>query len=91
MQTVDKMSTQHIVGRGGETMVNTQLLDDTIKQSGKSKSFLADKCDMSIQTFRLKRLNVSPFTTDEVEVLCNELGIRQLSLKEKIFFAKNVE
>lgn len=72
-------------------MVNTQLLDEAIAESGKSKSFLADKCDMSIQTFRLKRLNVSPFTTKEVEVLCDELNIKPLTRKERIFFAKNVD
>jgi len=72
-------------------MVNTQLLDDAIKATGKSKSFLSDKCGMSLQTFRLKRLNVSPFTTDEVEALCKELGIKELRKKERIFFAKNVD
>lgn len=69
-------------------MVDTQLLDDAIRESGKSKSYLSDKCSMSVQTFRLKRLNVSSFTTDEVEVLCRELDIKPLSRKEKIFFAK---
>ena len=69
-------------------MVDTQLLDDAIRKSGKTKSFLSDKCGMSVQTFRLKRLNISPFTTYEVEVLCNELDIKPLSRKEKIFFAK---
>ena len=72
-------------------MVNTQLLDEAIAESGKSKSFLADKCKMTVQTFRLKRLNVSPFTTDEVETLCNELNIKPLTRKERIFFAKNVD
>ena len=72
-------------------MVNTQLLDDAIRATGKSKSFLSDKCGMSLQTFRLKRLNVSPFTTDEVETLCKELGIKELRKKERIFFAKNVD
>ena len=72
-------------------MVNTQLLDDAIRLSGRSKSYLSEKCGMSIQTFRLKRLNISHFTTDEVEALCNELGIKSLSRKDKIFFAKNVE
>lgn len=72
-------------------MVDTQLLDDAIQSSGKSKSHLAAKCNMSIQTFRLKRLNISPFTTDEVETLCNELDIRPLTRKEKIFFAKKVD
>ena len=88
---VDKNATQHLVGKESQSMVNTQLLDEAIAESGKSKSFLADKCGMSVQTLRLKRLNVSPFTTDEVETLCNELSIKPLSKKERIFFAKNVD
>lgn len=72
-------------------MVDTQLLDAKIEQSGKRKSYLAKKCGMSVQTFRLKRLNVSPFNTDEVEALAKELDIKTLSEKDKIFFKKNVE
>ena len=72
-------------------MVNTQLLDDAIKESGKSKTHLAKKCNMSIQSFRLKRLNKFPFSTDDVETLCSELDIKTLTRKEKIFFAKNVD
>ena len=56
-------------------MVDTQLLDEAIRESGKSKSYLSDKCSMSVQTFRLKRLNISSFTTDEVEVLGFVLSI----------------
>lgn len=91
IQNVDKTSTQHLDKKGGEMMVNTQLLDDAIKISGKSKSHLASKCNMSVQTFRLKRLNVSPFSTDDVNTLCDELDIKTLTRKEQIFFAKNVE
>lgn len=72
-------------------MVNTQLLDKTIEESGKSKTFLARRCGMSIQSFRLKRLNISCFNTDEVDILCNELNIKSLRDKERIFFAKNVD
>lgn len=72
-------------------MVNTQLLDEAIKESGKSKTHLAKKCNMSIQSFRLKRKNVYPFTTDDVDTLCDELDIKTLTRKEKIFFANNVD
>lgn len=72
-------------------MVNTQLLDEVIRQSGKSKSFLAGKCGITLQSFRLKRINRNRFNTDEVDVLCNELNIKSLRDKERIFFAKNVE
>ena len=72
-------------------MVNTLLLDEYIKQSGKSKTFLAEKCGISIQSFRMKRINESVFNTDQVKVLCNELNINSLRDKERIFFAKNVD
>ena len=72
-------------------MVNTQLLDFNIKQSGKSKTFLARKCGISVQSFRLKRINKSVFNTDQVDILCDELNIKSLREKERIFFAKNVE
>lgn len=91
MQNVDQMSTQYLVGKAVNLVVNTQLLDEAIKDAGRSKSYLADKCGMSIQTFRLKRLNVSPFTTDQVETLCEELAIKGLARRDKIFFAKKVE
>lgn len=72
-------------------MVDTQLLDEKIEQSGKSKSFLANKCGITIQSFRMKRLNLSVFNTDQVDILCSELDIKTLREKEKIFFAKNVD
>lgn len=72
-------------------MVNTQLLDEAIRESGKSKTHLAKKCNMSIQSFRLKRKNIYPFTTDDVDTLCEELNIKTLTKKEKIFFANNVD
>ena len=68
-------------------MVNTQMLEDLIKESGKKKSYLADKLGLSIQSFRLKCSNKSVFNTNEVAVLCSELGITRLTDKEKIFFS----
>ena len=67
-------------------MVNTQMLEDLIKESGKKKSYLADKLGLSIQSFRLKCSNKAVFNTNEVAVLCSELGITRLTDKEKIFF-----
>lgn len=66
-------------------MVNTQLLDDWIIKSGKKKGYLADKCECSIQAFRLKCKNKYDFTNTQVNTLCDELGITKLSDKEKIF------
>lgn len=72
-------------------MVDTQLLDEAIRESGKTKKHLAKKCNMTVQTFRLKRQNVFPFNTDDVETLCKELNISTLTRKEKIFFAPKVD
>lgn len=67
-------------------MVDTQLLEETIKESGKKKTYLADKLGMSIQNLRLKINGDSDFRTNEVSILCQELGITRLTDKEKIFF-----
>ena len=70
-------------------MVNTQELENRIKDSGKSRTFLAGKCGIkAIQTLKRKIDNEVDFTTTEVEVLCKELGITKLTEKESIFFAK---
>lgn len=69
-------------------MVDTQLLEDTIKDSGKTKTHLAKKCNCSLQAFRLKMNNVYDFTTTQVDILCTELSITSLTRKEKIFFKK---
>lgn len=69
-------------------MVDTQLLDDRIDSSGKRKTYLAKKLGISVQAFRMKRLNLSKFDTDQVNILCDELSITKLSDKEKIFFKK---
>lgn len=66
-------------------MVNTQLLDEAIDASGKTKKHLAGKLGMSVQTFRLKRLNQSAFDMDDVEILCNELNIKGLARRKQIF------
>lgn len=83
---VGKMSTLNIVERGHDLMVNTQMLEDTIKASGKKKTYLAEKLGISVQNFKLKCDNKSDFRTGEVAVLCSELGITKLTDKEKIFF-----
>jgi len=69
-------------------MVDTQYLEEVIKASGKTKTHLANKMGMSIQSFRLKCQNKFDFTTSQVDVLCTELGITKLTEKEKIFFKK---
>ena len=69
-------------------MVDTYNLELLIANSGKTKTYLAKKIGRSIQNLNLKIKNESVFRTDEVEILCSELGITKLSDKEKIFFKK---
>ena len=69
-------------------MVNTELLEQKIYESGKTKSFLSRKAGMVIQTFRNKCKNQNEFTLSEVDALCTELNIKSLAEKERIFFAK---
>ena len=72
-------------------MVNTLLLDEAREKAGKTKTYLAGKLGISIQALRLKSKNDYSFTSDEVTILCDELGITKLSDKERIFFARNVD
>ena len=72
-------------------MVNTQLLENKIEQSGKTKTFLAGKIGRSLQAFNTKIKNKYEFSISEVAVLCKELDIEDLSEKEEIFFAVDVD
>lgn len=67
-------------------MTDTQYLEKLIVESGKKKSYLAEKIGCSRQYFRMKCNNEAPFTVVEVNILCKELNITKLSEKEKIFF-----
>lgn len=67
-------------------MVDTQLLDNAINESGLKRSYLADKLGISVQSLRLKMNNKYDFRSNEVITLCQELNITKLTDKEKIFF-----
>lgn len=68
-------------------MTNTKLLEARIEQSGKKKSYLAQKCGLSRQGFRNCVLNKAEFNAEQIKILCIELNITKLSEKEQIFFA----
>lgn len=72
-------------------MIDEILLEQAIKNSGKRYGYLAEKLGCAIQTFKAKRTNRSDFTNREIDILCEELNITSLRLKERIFFKKNVE
>lgn len=68
-------------------MTNVELLDEKIKQSGKKKCYLAQKLGVSKQCFRDLCSGKSQFRTEQVKIMCVELGITNLRDKEAIFFA----
>ena len=71
-----------------EEVVDTQLLEEQIEKSGKKRGYLANKCGCSIQALRLKIKGTYEFTNTQTDILCSELGITSLTMKEKIFFKK---
>ena len=71
-------------------MVNTALLENRITKSGKKKTYLAEKCGITRQSFRSKCSNTSEFTASQVMILCEELEIKSLTERDRIFFAREV-
>lgn len=71
-------------------MVNKELLDKKIKDSGLKKEFLAKSLGITRAGFYKKASNGSEFTTGEVAILCKMLSITKLTEKESIFFAEEV-
>lgn len=68
-------------------MINVQLLDDFIQQSGLKKSFLAEKLGVTRQTFDTY-LKKGDMKVSQVNVLCEVLNIEDPVLKEAIFFGQ---
>ena len=71
-------------------MVDTAMLQEYMDKSGKKKQFLAEKLGLSRAGFRNKCIGATDFTSREISVLCEELGVTRLTDKERIFFAPNV-
>jgi len=72
-------------------VVDTQYLEEKIRESGKKKEYLAKQCGITRQSLSSKVRNDSQFTVDQVSVLCKELNITKLSEKDRIFFASGVK
>ena len=72
-------------------MVDTELLEQKIIESGKKIGYLSEKLGISRQYFRMKCKNKADFTNRETDILCYELSITTLTEKEKIFFKKQTK
>ena len=68
-------------------MTDTQYLEEMIIKSGKKKSYLAERINLSRAGFLRKCKGIGEFTASEIKILCEELDITDLSVKEAIFFA----
>lgn len=68
-------------------MTNTELLEARIKASGKKKGYLAEKCGLSPTGFWNCCHNRAEFKASHIQVLCEELGIKNLTERQAIFFA----
>ena len=67
-------------------MVNTELLEQKIKESGKKKGFLAERCKLSRQGFNNCKNNLAKFTYEQVRILCLELGITDPEEEQAVFY-----
>ena len=68
-------------------MTNTELLEKKIAESGKKKSYLAGKCNLSRAGFRNCMTNKAEWRVSQIDTLCSELNITSLKEKDSIFFA----
>lgn len=68
-------------------MTNTVLLNKLIQEKGLKKVFLAEKAGMSAVSLHNCITGKSEFKASQIAVLCDLLGIKDLALKEAVFFA----
>ena len=71
-------------------MVNTQLLDSKIDNSGFRVSHIIENLGLSRNGFDKKRKGKIPFKKPEIYVLCDLLHLTE-DEKQSIFFADKVE
>ena len=68
-------------------MLNRQLFEAKITESGKKKGFLAKRCGLSRQGFHNCMVGKAMFNSVHITILCKEVNITSLKEKEAIFFA----
>lgn len=66
--------------------IDTELLDQYIKNSGLRISYILEQIGISRQAFDKKRKGIYAFRQSEVYVLCDLLRITDASEKSKIFY-----
>ncbi len=71
-------------------MVDTELLNKKIGDSGKKIGYLAKKCGLSLGGFYNCRTNKAEFKASHIQILADELNITSLKEKENIFLPRMV-
>lgn len=69
-------------------MTNTLLLENAIARSGKKKTYLAEKCGVTLTHFGKQLNNKYEFKPSQIRILCHELGL-SVSDMQAIFFDEN--
>lgn len=70
-------------------MVNTDMLNSKIVDSGLKTAFIVDKLGISRQAFDKKKKNKIPFRVAEIYVVSDLLGLND-DEKQAIFFAEEL-
>ncbi len=72
-------------------MTDTELLREVIKSKGLKLEYIAKKLHITRFSLQKKTENTTEFKASEIQKLCEVLQISDPDLKERIFFAQNVE
>lgn len=70
-------------------MTNTELLEQKIQESGKKKKYLAARCGLTPNGFRNCCRNLAEFKISQVDILCEELGVKTLTERDRLFFYRH--
>ena len=72
-------------------MTNTALLKKKIQERGVKLGFLAERLNTSYHWLKQKIENKRDFKAWEIIAMCEALEITDISERDRIFFAQNVE
>lgn len=71
-------------------MVNTELLNEKIEQSGLKPQFIIETLGITPNSFYRKKNNQIPLKAAEIYVLCDLLHITDADEKNKIFYPESL-
>lgn len=73
---------------GGETVTNTEMLNQLIQEKGLKKIFLAKQIGLTPAGFYNCVNNLAEFRASQIDKLCDLLGIDDPEQRMAIFFAQ---